>query len=81
METLEVNPPPPAAPATKADMLEKFRAQFNSKIAELNEKKDCSSSHLPWEKYRSIINRLNELKAMPNMKKVARDYRLLKQVS
>ena len=53
--------------------------QFNMKIAELNGQKDCSASHLPSQKYRSIINRLNEMKNGPSMKKAARDYRLLKQ--
>ena len=60
-------------------MSETFKLLFNSKIHELNRQKDCSASHLPAQKYQSIIHRLKEMKNGPHIKKAARDYRLLKQ--
>ena len=65
--------------STTTEMIEAFKARFNTKLADLSRQKVSSSSHLPAQKYRSIINRLNQLQNGPNVKKATRDYRLLKQ--
>ena len=58
-------------------MTEQFRNHFNAKIAELNEDKDCSSSYITKDRFAWIIHRLGELEE-GDLKKEAKDYRLLK---
>ena len=58
-------------------MSENSRSQFGIKLLELFDKKDQSSSHLTGEKYMQIVNRLIALSS-GNVKKVTKDYRLIK---
>ena len=58
--------------------MDDFRALFEEKIRELDDKKGLSSSFLSTEKYLWIIHRLKALNSGVVTKKEAKDYRLLK---
>jgi len=60
-------------------MSTRFRNLFTAKLAELCDKKEVCSSYLTGMEYKTIIDRLTDLKNIPQMKKVAKDYRILRQ--
>ena len=57
---------------------ENFRAQFNEAMDNLFDNKGLSSTNISENRYKFIVNRLEEL-AVPDTKKDAKDYRLLKK--
>ena len=60
-------------------MSNRFRTLFTAKLAELCDKKEVCSSYLTGMEYKTIIDRLTDLHNNPQMKKVAKDYRILRQ--
>ena len=60
-------------------MSTRFRTLFTAKLAELCDKKEICSSYLTGVEYRTIIERLTDLHNNPQMRKVAKDYRILRR--
>ena len=58
---------------------DELRAKFNSKLREIVDQKGQSSRHLSPDKYKWIVNRLDEFASNPTSKKSTADYRLLKR--